>query len=195
MDDSHLYYGLGNNLRYVAASLPDCSPLARCIEYQKPAASTSGAFQPRSTTGGVLRSPIRRHALAPIEAAILLSGPSFLIAPCLEVGCRSVRQKDPPRGLEIGAGLLKGRCRTTGVFTGSAARIEAARPTPLVDINRHAGADYCDRSHMHVAIIDVPAIGSFGISAAGEPGHAPLKRSRTARTMGYRLGIEGSRGT
>jgi len=24
MDDSHLYYGLGNNLRYVAASLPEC---------------------------------------------------------------------------------------------------------------------------------------------------------------------------
>jgi hypothetical protein len=49
--------------------------------------------------------------------------------------------------------------------------------------------------HMHIAIIDVPAIGAFVISAAGESGHAPLKRGTGAMTIRYRLGIEGSRGT
>jgi hypothetical protein len=32
---------------------------------------------------------------------------------------------------------------------------------------------------MHVPVIDVPAVLAFGISAAGEGGHAPLKRGST----------------
>jgi hypothetical protein len=70
----------------------------------------------------------------------------------------------------------------------------AAVPTPLVDINGHAGADR-NRSDMHVTVVDVPAIGAFGVPATGESGHALLKRGRAARTIRYLLGIGGSRGT
>jgi hypothetical protein len=41
---------------------------------------------------------------------------------------------------------------------------------------RHAGADR-DRADVHAAIVDVPAVRVFGISAASESGHAPLRRS------------------
>ena len=34
-----------------------------------------------------------------------------------------------------------------------------------------------DRADVHVTVIDVPAVRAFGISAAGEGGHAPLKRA------------------
>jgi hypothetical protein len=52
---------------------------------------------------------------------------------------------------------------------------ETAIPTPLVD---NAGADR-DRAAMDVAVIDVPAVLAFGISAAGESGHVLLKRGRS----------------
>jgi hypothetical protein len=45
----------------------------------------------------------------------------------------------------------------------------------------YAGADL-DRAHMHVTKIDVPAfLGRIGRSAAGEFGHAPLKRGLSRR--------------
>jgi hypothetical protein len=156
MDDSHLNYGLGNNLRYVAASLPDFPPLARCIEYQKPAASTSGAFQPRSTTGGLLRSPIRRHALAPIEAAILLSGPSFSIAPHLKVRLGPVCEEHPACGFKIGAGTVEGLRHAGGAFAGATARIESAMPLPRLGIVRIADTRH-DRAGVHVAKVNLPA--------------------------------------
>jgi hypothetical protein len=39
----------------------------------------------------------------------------------------------------------------------------------VANIDGDAGADR-DRSHIHVALVDVPAIGALGISAAGERG-------------------------
>ena len=40
---------------------------------------------------------------------------------------------------------------------------------------RTADADR-DRGDVHVAVIDVPAVGAFGIASAGELGYAALKR-------------------
>jgi len=66
----------------------------------------------------------------PIKTAILLSGPSFLIAPCLKIGVAKVRQiivpgrfERRPRGLETGAGAISLLARL-------AARIKAAMPFP-----------------------------------------------------------------
>jgi hypothetical protein len=44
-----------------------------------------------------------------------------------------------------------------------------------------------DRAHVNIAEIDVPAVLAFGISTAGEFGHALLKR--TAGGRGKPLGI------
>ena len=48
---------------------------------------------------------------------------------------------------------------------------------PMVGVKRVADAPR-DRPGLNVAVIDVPAIWSFGVPAAGEGGHAALKRSR-----------------
>jgi hypothetical protein len=37
---------------------------------------------------------------------------------------------------------------------------------------------HSDRADLNVTIIDVLAVGAFGIAAAGEFGHLPLKRGR-----------------
>jgi hypothetical protein len=40
-----------------------------------------------------------------------------------------------------------------------------------------------DRAHVHVAIVDVPTVVAFGIAAAGECGHAVLKRSNPRQAI------------
>src|SRR6266704_3512315 len=55
------------------------------------------------------------------------------------------------------------------------AGVEAATPFPWVSVKRVADASR-DRADAHVTVIDVPAIWPFGIPAAGEGGHAALKR-------------------
>jgi hypothetical protein len=47
-----------------------------------------------------------------------------------------------------------------------------------------------DRANVNVAEIDVPAILAFGISAAGEGGHALLKRGRDASGKPLGLGMQ-----
>jgi hypothetical protein len=47
-----------------------------------------------------------------------------------------------------------------------AAWIEAALPLPLIYIEWDASA-YRHRAHIHITVIDVPAVGSLGISATG----------------------------
>jgi hypothetical protein len=55
-----------------------------------------------------------------------------------------------------------------------------ANSPPWVFIVRNAGADL-DRAGVNVAPIDVPAfLRRIGITAAGEGGHAALKRSQRA---------------
>jgi hypothetical protein len=50
--------------------------------------------------------------------------------------------------------------------------IEAAAPSPLVDVDGAAGASR-DRADMDIAVIDVPAVRALGIAAAGKGGHKP----------------------
>jgi hypothetical protein len=49
-------------------------------------------------------------------------------------------------------------------------RLEAAPPSPLVDIDRDAVPN-CNRADMDITVIDVPAVLAFGVKAAGEFGH------------------------
>jgi hypothetical protein len=69
---------------------------------------------------------------------------------------------------------LEGLRRTVLVLAWTRSRIETARPFPLVDVDRAAGADR-DRADMDVPDIDVPAVRALGISAAGELGHADIE--------------------
>ena len=81
-------------------------------------------------------------------------------------------------------GLFEGRARlierdggAAPMFTRMAARIEATNPAPRIFVMRDAGADR-NRAGLYVAIVDVPAfLAGIRGSAAGESGHAPLKRS------------------
>jgi hypothetical protein len=64
------------------------------------------------------------------------------------------------------------------VFARMRTRIEAAIPFPWVGVKRVADAPR-DRPGADVAVVDVPAIWPFRISAAGECGHARIEaRSR-----------------
>jgi hypothetical protein len=50
-----------------------------------------------------------------------------------------------------------------------------------------------DRAGVHVAVVDVPAVLALGIAAAGEGGHALLKREHrpSARRYGLWTEVEG----
>jgi hypothetical protein len=52
---------------------------------------------------------LRRHPLASFPHRIFAFGPVPGVALCLKIGLGSVRQKDLPRLLKIGAGLVEGR--------------------------------------------------------------------------------------
>ena len=55
------------------------------------------------------------------------------------------------------------------------ARIKPAAPLPWLGIVRVAAAP-SDGADVDVLVKDVPTVLAFGIAAAGEGGHAPLKR-------------------
>jgi len=60
-----------------------------------------GLVAPGGRRGAVRRFPVRRHPLAPIEAAILLGCPIPLIAPSLKVGLDSFRRTKGERGCPL----------------------------------------------------------------------------------------------
>jgi hypothetical protein len=70
-----------------------------------------------------------------------------------------------------------------------AAGIEAACPAPRIFPGRHAGAER-DRAHAHVTVEHVPAfVGGVWRAAAGELGHALLKRGPSGQTINLRAKI------
>jgi hypothetical protein len=86
--------------------------------------------------------------------------------------------------------LVEGRGGIALMFARMRTRIEAAIPFPWVGVKRVADAPR-DRPDADIAIVDVPAIWPFGISAAGEDGHAALKRglsvsARASRPVVFR---------
>jgi hypothetical protein len=62
------------------------------------------------------------------------------------------------------------------------AGVEPASPLPRIGVVRIADAS-CDRADAHVTVIDVPAIWPFRIPAAGERGHAALKRGLSGSAL------------
>jgi hypothetical protein len=78
-----------------------------------------------------------------------------------------------PCGFEIDAGLVEGFSGAVALLVGLGSRIEAAGPAPLVDGDARLCRDGAD---MDIAVIDAPAVLAFGITAAGEGRHGPLKR-------------------
>jgi hypothetical protein len=82
----------------------------------------------------------------------------------------TVGSSRPPGRSEINPACLKVSRGAGRFLSGFRSGVEAATPFPLVDVNRAAGAAR-NRSDMHIAVIDVPAILAFGITAAGEGGH------------------------
>jgi hypothetical protein len=109
-----------------------------------------------------------------------------LISPCLKIGLGSLRQKPGPGGSKIGAGSLERLGGSVLVFARVGSRVEAALPSPGILIVRDAAAER-DGADVHIAVIDVPAfLSGFVVAAAGESGHALLKRGRClqATTLG-----------
>jgi hypothetical protein len=88
------------------------------------------------------------------------------------VGFRPLRRKTFASELEVGACSVENQRGAADLFTGIGARIEAALPLPAFKRTgvAHAAGDGAD---VNVAEIDVPAVGAFGISAAGEFGQSP----------------------
>jgi hypothetical protein len=62
------------------------------------------------------------------------------------------------------------------------ARIKSAIPFPWIGAERIAYAPR-NRPGVNVAVIDVPAVGALGVAAAGEGGHAALKRDRSGQAI------------
>jgi hypothetical protein len=91
----------------------------------------------------------------------------LLVAPFLKIDLGAGRQETLPGLLEIGARVFEIHGRSVGVLARIAARIEAANPFPLIDIERHTWADG-DRAYVNVTEIDVPAVRVSGVSAAGQ---------------------------
>jgi hypothetical protein len=74
-----------------------------------------------------------------------------------------------PCGFKGGAGEIEGRGRAASASPAMFQRIESAVPAPLVDVYRHAWP-HRDLADVDVAEKDVPAVGTFGMAAAGEGG-------------------------
>jgi hypothetical protein len=96
-----------------------------------------------------------------------------------EIGIGAPGKYRAPCPFEIAAGLIKGRGGSIGANPAVRRRIETAVPTPLININRNTGTSG-DRADAGIAMIDVPTVLAFRIAAAGESGHAVLKRGREA---------------
>src|SRR6266436_3590837 len=119
---------------------------------------------------------LRWQLFASCPHFIFARGPVALIAPCPKVSLGSVCQKYLPRGFEVGTGLVEGGSGAALVFARMRPGIEAAMPLPRILIMRDAAADR-DRSGVHIPVVDVAAfLAGVSRSAAGELGHAPLKR-------------------
>ena len=114
-----------------------------------------------------MRSPIRRHPLAAIEAAIFLFRPRLMIAPSLKIGLGAAWQVALPGGGKGVAGLVE-RVRRAAELP-AAAWIKSAIPLPVRSSVRAEGAG--DRADADVAIVDKPAIGAVRIAAADRLWH------------------------
>jgi hypothetical protein len=117
------------------------------------------------------------------------------VAPLLKIPLSPVREEYGPRALEVGTGFVECWRRTAGAFPRMTARIEAAVPLPGIGMDGISDT-YGNGADVHVAVINVPAIGTLGITAAGECGHSLTTSSgkgcdcRRRTASRYRLRLE-----
>jgi hypothetical protein len=123
---------------YIARGMPIACDNSRT----KNRGSSNGRFQPRSGT----RAPIVRHALAAVEARILLGRPVALTAPRLKIHLAAIRQEHAPCGQEIGPRLVECRRGASLLFAGMASRIKPATPAPRIGVGWIARAETRRRS-------------------------------------------------
>lgn len=119
------------------------------------------------------RLKVVRSPLATVEPAIFLGCEIALAAPGLIVGFSPFRRERLPREREVSPRLIERGCGAIPEFAGPASRIETADPGPLLTMVWDADPAR-DRADMDVAVVDMPAILAFAITAAGELGHAPI---------------------
>jgi hypothetical protein len=87
---------------------------------------------------------------------------------------RDLRQEGFPIGLEAKACFVKADRRAVSMLARLKAGIEAARPCPLIDVDRDAGA-FANHADTDIAKIDVPGLTVRIVGAsASEGGHAPM---------------------
>jgi hypothetical protein len=83
-----------------------------------------------------------------------------------EVGFAASWEVVSPRGFEAGARLIEA-WRVAGAPLAAVGHgIEAAVPSPLFSVDRQTRLDR-DRADLNVTVKDVPAVGAFGVRAAG----------------------------
>jgi hypothetical protein len=94
----------------------------------------------------------------------------------LECAIWDIRLKPFPIGLEADPRILEGSRYPITMLSWVQTRVEAARPMPLIAIDRNTGA-FADRAHVHVFEIDVPGdLMKIVGAAAGKAGHLPWSR-------------------
>jgi hypothetical protein len=121
------------------------------------------------------------HRAKDFRGQFLAAGPycrefrtPFSVVPIFLKGVlRYRRQERAPICLETGAGSFECRPGTIPMLARLKPGIESARPMPLVDVDRDAGA-LPDRANTDIAIEDVPSdlVRIVG-TASGEPGYPP----------------------
>jgi hypothetical protein len=117
---------------------------------------------------------LRRQLFAARAHRVLPLGPVALISPRLKICFCARRQDRAPCRFEVGARpLMSRRCRSGAGPVPCLDRSRRSSPIGLVD---RAADTPCNRADMHVAKVDVPAVGTFGIATAGESGHGPFER-------------------
>jgi hypothetical protein len=134
-----------------------------------------------------------RQLMAAVPHLAHSRGHSALAAVRSKIGPGALREVFAPRLFELGLGYLKGRRSSLEKVALMRPWIEAAIPSPLVDVNRGAGPSR-DRTHMDVAIVDVPTVGTFGVSATSQPEHAQIIAPERAygKLLGLVAGGEGA---
>jgi len=135
---------------------------------------------------------LRRHSFTTFPHGVFARRPVAGIAPSPVIGRRARGRKPLLVDFKIRARLIEGRRGATRLLAGLGAGIEAAAPFPWIFVMRLAYAAR-DRADPDVTEIDVPAVLAFGVSAADEFGHCPLKRGRPPvcnyQSLGDRLDV------
>jgi hypothetical protein len=104
--------------------------------------------------------------------------PAWRISPRSRRAVRAIPENRPPCalargcpcGLKVGTGFVESRGGAVEVLAWTASGVKAAKPFPRVRVVWVASA-HSDHADVNIAVIDVPAVVAFAVSAASEDGH------------------------